>query len=59
MPIESRQVWKEKTIGIASPDETLPTTAGCGNVTFHLLARCFIVDSDPPPQNAQPPNQFI
>ena len=58
MPIESRQVRKGKPIGVASRDESLPTTAGRGNRTHDPLVRCFIADSGPRPQTSRPPTQL-
>ena len=47
MLIENRQVWKEKTIGVASPDEKPSnySAAGHGNQTHNLLIWYFTVDS--------------
>ena len=58
MLIENRQIRKGKTVGVASPDENLPTTAGRGNRTHDPQVQCFIVDTGPPHQTARPPNQF-
>ena len=55
--VRKRTGSEGKTVGVASPDENLPTSAGRGNRTHDLLVRCFIADSGPPPQTARPPNQ--
>ena len=59
MIVEIRQVRKGKlTVGVSSPDENLPATAGRGNRTHDPLVRCFIADSGSPSQIARPPKQF-